>query len=128
MAVDPFSLALLLGGGAYGLGKIADFIGLFHDYSLGKKRVKLGEKRLESENLAAKLANEENRRQAEQYMALFREAKSEARQSKAEDRQMQLLQVLLASTLAGRQQAGQAAIGAQRRMPPMALTTLLRGE
>jgi len=113
-----------------GIGKSIAFGGLdlWAKQRLNPKTLDLQKAKLAAEMEAAKSANEANRRQAEQYMAMLREQKSEERRSKAEDRQMQLLQVLLASTLAGRQQAGQAAIGAQRQMPPMALTTLLRGE
>jgi hypothetical protein len=126
--MDPVTLIALLSAAGIGGSLLKGGIELWSQHTLGKKQLGLQTALATNETTAARLSNEENRRQAEQFMAMFREEKSEARRSKAEDRQMQLLQVLLASTLAGRQQAGQAAIGAQRQMPPMALTTLLRGE
>jgi len=98
-----------------------------NEYKLGKRQIALEELRARSQTEGARVENEENRRATERYLAMFRQTQEREDIETSRDRQMQLVMGLLGGLTGFRQQAGRTLVDAQRTMPPMALTTLMRG-
>jgi hypothetical protein len=96
-------------------------------HHLGKKQLALDKMLARAQIEAAKTENEENRRSTERYLNMLRETRDREEGESSRDRQMQLVMAMVTGLSGFRQQAGQTLAGSQRTMPPMALTTLMRG-
>ena len=96
-------------------------------HSLGKRQIGLQKGALEGETEAARLTNEENRRQAQQFTAMLASEKTEGRKERSQDRQMQLLLAMLTGMGQMRESAVDTFTTASRPLPPTALTSLMRG-
>jgi hypothetical protein len=112
--------------GGYSIGK-----GIWEtllNAKLSGKQLSLQDKMLTGQLKASTMANEQNTKQANDYMAMLTADKAEQRKDKAKDRELAMLMTMIQ----GMNQMGQAGINAniesRRTAPPMALTTLLRGQ
>ena len=113
---------------ALGASTVKSGIEMWLKHTLLNQQMGVEKQRLNAEMLAAKLTNEENRRQADQFMTMYQTEKAEGRKEKAKDRQMQLLGAMLAAQGQMRQAVVDTQVAINRPRPPTALTTLLRGE
>jgi len=91
------------------------------------RQLSLQEKMMAGELEASKSANEANRQAAEQYLAMFQKEKSGERAERSKDRQMALIMAMLQGLGQMRQQGIDTMATVNQPLPPMALTTLLRG-
>jgi len=115
--------ALGIGGSALKGG-----LELWLNNKLGRKQIDLQTMLAQNEATTAKLSNEENRRQSEQFMTMYQTDKAEGRKEKTKDRQMQLLGAMLSSMGQMRQTAVDTQVAVNRPLPPTSLTSLIRGQ
>jgi len=117
----------ILGGGAVAGMWGKDLVDMILQTRLSGKQLSLQEKLMAGQIETAQITNEENRKAAEQYLAMFQMEKGAQRKEKSKDRQMALIMAMLQ----GMNQMGQQGINTMatvnRPLPPMALTTLMRG-
>jgi len=97
------------------------------NYLLGLKQLALQRELAEGQTKATKAANEADVQATQKYMNMLLESRGRERKERSEDRQMQLINAMMQGMMGLRSQAGQAAVDSQRQLPPMALTTLMRG-
>lgn len=119
--------AYLIGGGLMGANWVKDILGIIQQGSLGAKQLSLQELMTKTEAEGTKRANEENRRMAQQYLAMARQGQQEQSRQSSQDRQMQLLMAMLQGMGQYRQQGSQMMTDLQSSAPPMALSRLMRG-
>ena len=114
---------------ALGLGKNVVLGGLdfWTKQRLGGKQINLQTMLAQSEMEAAKLTNEENRRQAGEYTTMLREEKQSQREESRQSRQTQLLATLMQAAMQQQESAAQMTAQTTRPVPPTSMVGLLRG-
>jgi monomeric isocitrate dehydrogenase len=120
--------AYAIGGGMLATGWAKDIIGAVQAGKLNAKQLDLQRLMLQGELDAGKAANDENRRQAEMYLAMFGQEKAEARKDKQRQRELDMLAVMLGAMNQVRTAQLDSVRASRMPAPPMALSTLLRGE
>jgi hypothetical protein len=109
----------------------ADFLkgamGMGLNYSLGKQQLSLQDKLQQGQLAGMKAGNEANRQAAQEYLTMLREEKTEQRKDKNWDRQLQLVMMMLQGQRDFSNQVAQSAMTQNLPVPPMAMTTLLKG-
>lgn len=116
-----------LGVAALGSGYAKDLVSMILGAGAGKAELGLQEKQLAAQIEAMKLANAENRRQADMYMGMLTDEKGEKRKENRKDRQMQMMMMLVQAMAQLRQQRIESAQRAKQQLPPMSISSLLRG-
>ncbi|MFH0981802.1 MAG: hypothetical protein V2A79_09715 [Planctomycetota bacterium] len=129
IAGAPLLTKLIAGGVAGSLLKdlLMGGLGLRTEHKLGSQRISLEKMIAKARIDAAKVENEENRRATERALAMLTETRRREEIESSRDRQMELVMAMLGGLGGFRQQAGQTLAASQRQMPPLALTTLMRG-
>jgi len=125
--MDPMTAILLLTGAGVGISAITKGIETWLQLRSGGQQLSLQKAMMENDAMTAKLANEENRRQADQFVTMAQQERTEARKDKSKDRQMALLAAMLQTSGQFQQTAANAAIQSQRELPPTSIVSLLRG-
>lgn len=125
--MDPMTAILILTAAGVGISSITKGIDTWLQLRGGSQQLNLQKAMMENEAMTAKLANEENRRQADQFMTMIQQEKTEARKEKSKDRQMGLLATMLQTSGQFQQNAANATIQSQRELPPTSIVSLLRG-
>lgn len=120
-------IGVLLMGGMLAKDAVLKPLELGLNYKGGKRQSALQGMMARAQIDAAKAENEANRADTQKYLGMLRDARDREGIESSRDRQMQLVMAMLAGTGNYRQQTSSVMREAGRTMPPMALTTLMRG-
>lgn len=120
-------LGALFAGGMLGKSALLEGLALRGEHKYGKKKIALDTMLAKAQVEAARVENEANRRDTEKYLNMLRETRDREDIEGSRDRQMQLVMAMLGGLGDYRQNASTALVESRRTMPPLALTTLMRG-